>query len=172
MNMKKSYFGAAIVLVFSLAMGISGCATSQLSKAEKAEQQARVAKAVDDSISTRSFTVEVNYVNPQRMPSRMLSYGYGVKIKDGNVIESYLPFFGQVHRAEFGEQTGLNFTDKIEHFQASRVKKDRYAVELIVRRKMERLVYRFDIFDNGKVTFTVNSDNRDSMHFTGEMLLD
>ncbi len=171
MNMKKSYFWAAIVLVFSLAMGFSGCATSQLSKAEKAARQARVAQAVADSLSRRSFTIEVNHVNPQRMPSRMLSFGYGVKVRDGEFIESYLPFFGQVYRAEFGEQTGLNFSDKIVQYQAGKVKNDRYAVELVVRRNLEMLVYRFDIFDNGRATVTVHSDNRDTMVFSGEMIV-
>ena len=169
--MKKSYFLTMIALVFMLAMCFSSCASSQLSKAEKAAQQARVVQAVADSLDRRSFTIEVNHVNPQRMPSRMLTYGYGLKIRDGELIESYLPFFGRVYRAEFGEQTGLNFSDKIVQYQSAKVKKDCYAVELVVRRKLEMLVYRIDIFDNGRATISVRSDNRDSMFFSGEMIV-
>ena len=169
--MKKSIFLTTMALFLWLSIGVWSCATSQATKAEKAARQARVAQAVADSISRRSFTIEVNYINPQRLPSRQLSYGYGVTIRNGEVIESYLPFFGQVYRAEFGEQTGLNFTEKIVQYQAGQVKKDRYAVELVVRRRLEMLVYRFDIFDNGRTTLTVSSDNRDTMHFTGEMMV-
>ena len=169
--MKKSFFLATVALVLWLSVGFSGCATSQQSKAEKAAHQARVAQAVADSLSRRSFTVEVNYVNPQRLPSRQLSFGYGVTIRNGEDIESYLPFFGQVFRPEFGEQTGLNFTEKIVQYQSGKVKNDRYAVELVVRRRLEMLVYRFDIFDNGRVSLTVSSDNRDTMYFTGELVV-
>ena len=51
------------------------------------------------------------------------------------------------------------------------MKNDRYAVELVVRRNLEMLVYRFDIFDNGRATVTVHSDNRDTMVFSGEMIV-
>ena len=160
-NMKKvrlTLQRGAMAVVTCVLLSLMSCATSGMTREEKAAERACVAQAVEDSVMNMTFTVEVNYVNPQRMPSRMLNYGYSVKV-DGDYLDSYLPFFGRVYRAEFGEQTGLHF------------KRDCYAVELVVRRRLEILIYRFDVFSNGKVSLMVTSDNRDSMLFSGELAL-
>ncbi|MBR1468511.1 MAG: DUF4251 domain-containing protein [Prevotella sp.] len=150
---------------------LTGCSTSQATQAEKAERRIRVAQAVADSLRQQTFTIEVSYVNPQRMRSRNLSYGYDLQVRNGEVIESNLPFFGEVRRAEYGSQSGLNFTDKIAQYQSGRLKKDGYFVELVVQRRLEVLFYRIEVFDNGRASVMVNSDNRDSMHFMGEMIV-
>ena len=36
---------------------------------------------------------------------------------------------------------------------------------------METLIYRFEIFDNGRVSLMVRSDNRDTMDYTGELVI-
>ncbi|MCR5131621.1 MAG: DUF4251 domain-containing protein [Prevotella sp.] len=162
--------GAAAILLLMLVAGFTSCATSNMTREEKAAMELRMAQAVEDSLAHRTFTVDVNFVTPQRMPSRSLTYGYGVKVK-GDTIDSYLPFFGRVYRADFGDQTGLNYVDRIVSYQGVKVKKDRYEVELIVRRRLETLIYRFDIFSNGRVSLMVRSDNRDTMSFSGELLV-
>ena len=166
--MRRAWSRVVAASLLVVATGFVACATSGMTREEKAAQKLRVAQAVADSLAERHFSVDVNYVTPQRMPGHNLTYGYGVRVK-GDVIESYLPFFGRVYRAEFGEQTGLNFTDRILDYRSGVVKKGRYAVELVVRRRLETLIYRFDIFENGKTTIMVRSDNRDTMTFSGEM---
>lgn len=101
----------------------------------------------------------------------MLTSEYGVKVK-GDSIDSYLPFFGRVYRAEFGIQTGLRFEDRIVQRQMKRAKKNYYEVDLIIKRHMENLFYSFDIYDNGKVTLLVRSDNRDTMYFSGDLVVE
>ena len=87
-------------------------------------------------------------------------------------ITGEAPFFGRVYRAEFGIQTGLRFEDKIAQRQVKRARKDYYEVDLVVKRHMEHLFYSFDIYDNGKVTLMVRSDNRDTMHFSGDLVIE
>ena len=172
-NMKKvrlTLQRGAMAVVTCVLLSLMSCATSGMTREEKAAERACVAQAVEDSVMNMTFTVEVNYVNPQRMPSRMLNYGYSVKV-DGDYLDSYLPFFGRVYRAEFGEQTGLHFKERIAERKVVKAKGDCYAVELVVRRRLEILIYRFDVFSNGKVSLMVTSDNRDSMLFSGELAL-
>lgn len=169
-DMKKKWQKAvAALLLLCVAVGFGACATSGMTHEEKVAERQRVAQFVADAVANREFKIEVDRVTPQRMSPRILSYGYGVTVK-GDSIDSYLPFFGRVYRAEFGEQNGLRFEDRIAQWQAGQTKKDRYVVELLVRRHMEILYYQFDIFDNGKVSLMVRSDNRDTMYFTGEMV--
>ncbi|MBO4486071.1 MAG: DUF4251 domain-containing protein [Prevotella sp.] len=169
MTQKKLWKAAAALLLLCVAVGFAACATSGMTHEEKVAERQRVAQFVADAVANRDFKIEVDRVTPQRMSPRILSYGYGVTVK-GDSIDSYLPFFGRVYRAEFGEQNGLRFEDRIAQWQAGQTKKDRYVVELLVRRHMEILYYQFDIFDNGKVSLMVRSDNRDTMYFTGEMV--
>ena len=68
-------------------------------------------------------------------------------------------------------QTGLHFKERIAERKVVKAKRDCYAVELVVRRRLEILIYRFDVFSNGKVSLMVTSDNRDSMLFSGELAL-
>lgn len=171
MMMRKLYFLTVAAAFFGLSASLTGCATSEAAKAEKQIRLDRTAQAVEDSLNAKSFTVEVNYISPQRMQPRALTAGYRVIVREGKEIDSYLPFFGQVFRPEFGEQTGLNFKDKIVHYQSGMTKKGHYVVELSVRRSMETLIYRFEIFDNGRVSLMVRSDNRDTMDYTGELVI-
>jgi len=167
---RNIYHLAVAALLLVIVTGFTACATSNMTREEKAAMELRKAQAIEDSLAQGTFSIDVNYITPQRMPSRQLTYGYGVKVK-GDEIDSYLPFFGRVYRAEFGDQKGLNFTDRIESYQANRVKKDRFEVLLVVRRQLEMLFYRFDIFTNGRVSLMVRSDNRDTMTFSGEMII-
>lgn len=150
---------------------MTACATTAETRERRAAEQQRIAQAVEDIVASGDFTVEMNYVNPQRMRSKMLTGEYGVTVK-GDSIDSYLPFFGRVYRAEFGIQTGLRFEDKIAQRQVKRARKDYYEVDLVVKRHMEHLFYSFDIYDNGKVTLMVRSDNRDTMHFSGDLVIE
>lgn len=150
---------------------MTACATTAETRERRAAEQQRIAQAVEEIVASGDFTVEMNYVNPQRMRSKMLTGEYGVTVK-GDSIDSYLPFFGRVYRAEFGIQTGLRFEDKIAQRQVKRARKDYYEVDLVVKRHMEHLFYSFDIYDNGKVTLMVRSDNRDTMHFSGDLVVE
>ena len=173
MMKKCAYFRLllALVPIAVVAVLMAACATTAETREARAAERQRIAQAVEEIVASGDFKVEMNYVNPQRMRSQMLTSEYGVKVK-GDSIDSYLPFFGRVYRAEFGIQTGLRFEDKIVQRQTVKAKKDYYRVDLIVHRHMEHLLYSFDIYDNGKVTLMVRSDNRDTMHFSGDLVVE
>ena len=164
--MKRSIKLLFTGVLAALLMTMVGCSTLE----ERQERQRVTHQLVEQAISQRRMTIEVDHMQTQRYGNHRVTSDFCLKLR-GDTLESYLPFFGQVYRAEFGEQTGLNFSDKIVQYQAGKVKNDRYAVELVVRRNLEMLVYRFDIFDNGRATVTVHSDNRDTMVFSGEMIV-
>ena len=97
---------SALVPMAVAAVLMTACATTAETRERRAAEQQRIAQAVEEIVASGDFTVEMNYVNPQRMRSKMLTGEYGVTVK-GDSIDSYLPFFGRVYRAEFGEQTDL-----------------------------------------------------------------
>ena len=93
-NQYKSYSMKPLSLISILIvvlMAFSSCATKRLTPEQKLAMQDSVARMVSDSITSRKFTVEVNYVNPQRMEARFLNSTYTVRI-EGDSIMSNLPY--------------------------------------------------------------------------------
>jgi len=161
--MRKFFLFITVVLLTS-------CAGSRLTSEERAARDAAVVQMIEDSLTARTFRVDVDYMIPQRMQPRMLSYGYNITVH-GDSISSYLPYFGEAWQTAYGRDEGLIFEGELLHYAAKRHKKGYYMVEMAIRRMYDNLVYRLEIFDNGKASLYVRSDNRRSISYNGEMIL-
>ena len=96
MNMKNKFLS----LFLLVSVLVAACSTSRLTTAQKQARAERIASMMADSIANRTFTVEVNYVSPQRMDARFLNSTYTVCIL-GDSIMSNLPYYGVAYRASF-----------------------------------------------------------------------
>jgi hypothetical protein len=159
-----------IFLAIAMALALVACGTSQTAQQRQASQREKAAQ-VSDSLSNRTFTVEFNYMHPQRFPSRALTSIYFVKVM-GDSIYSYLPYMGVAYRAEYNGDNPLDFRGHIENYETEPAKNGGTYITFDTRNNIERLTYRFTIYDNGSADLDVQSVDRESINYTGEMNLE
>ena len=158
-----------IVGIFSVIM-LTACSTSKLTSEQKAVKHALVTQKVRQAVDDRAYTVEMNYIYPQRMASRHLDYGYTLRIS-GDSIYSYLPYFGRAYSVPYNGGNGLNFKGVMDYYKVTRTKKDCTDVVLGVKDDGDDYQYTMNIYDNGTVSLGVFSRNRESISFSGEMMM-
>lgn len=158
-----------VFLAFILVLVVVSCSISNMTREEKRALELKTAQMVNDSLTNRTFKVDITYVNPTRMPARNLEYGYYIHVfKDS--IDAYIPFFGVAYRAEYGtSDDGLKYKGPISKYDVLRLKKDMQQVNILVKKHFDEILYQIDMFENGKATIFVRSLNREGIHFNGEM---
>ncbi len=131
----------------------------------------KIAQMVDDSLTNRSFKIDMNYMIPNSMPSRNLEYGYYIRVNNDS-IDAYIPFFGVAYRAEYGtDDGGLSYKGPMASYQVSQVRKDLRQVNIIVKKHFDEILYQIDVFTNGRASIFVRSLNREGIQYNGEMTI-
>lgn len=149
-----------LLLMFIIMGTLSGCVSGKMTTAE--------IKAMQAKVEDRHFTVDFDYCQPLRMPSRQLSSEYWVTLSS-DTLHSALPYFGQAHNVPYGGGTALNFEEKIKTVSDKTAKGDWKTITVGVSHEGDDLIYSFHIFDNGKVTLDVTSRERDFISFQGQI---
>jgi hypothetical protein len=93
---------------------------------------------------------------------------YSIKVKDG-VLISHLPFIGQAWRVPYGGGHALNFDAPIVNYTVTQPRTDGYEIRIYVKTDEDEHLYRLTVFDNGRASLDVQSQNRDRISYTGEM---
>ena len=160
---------SALASILLVACGTHAGITGSMTKAER---QIYVANQVYDNLNNRRFTIEVDAMKPLRGGMRMLNDRYELPVKADTVM-SYLPYFGQVYKANpYMQQVGLNFTGTIYDYAAAMVKQGQYRISFRTRTEEDTYVYNIDLFDNGKSDISVFGEFHDAITFTGQMVID
>lgn len=163
--MRKLFALLAVVML------LASCVSSKLSQEEKACKQAERKQQVMAALQKRHYIVNIDYVYPKRMSAQPVVYGYSLKICGDSVI-SCLPYFGRAYNIPYGGGKGLNFTAPISNYQSCRVKKDVTRVYMEIENEEDTYSYQLDIYDNGSVMLDVLPRERESISFSGNMVLD
>lgn len=158
------------VLFFSLAL-LAACGTTHTS-VDKAQAAQRRAAQVADSLQSGFYTVTFNFVIPQRLPSHHLTTDYSVRLL-GDSIVSYLPYFGVAYRADYpaSQESPLVFKSAVADYRMTPGRKDAYLISFKTRRNLELLQYQMEIFSNGNASLTVQSTDRETIMFNGQLHL-
>lgn len=160
-----------IALIMAIAALLVSCGTTSgvTSGMSKAERKAYVADQVYNNLNDRHYTIEVNYMSPRRGGMRSVTGGYELTVK-GDTVDSYLPYFGDVYRANpYAQQKGLHFTSLIYNYTAGMVKQGEYRIQFQTETDEDRYIYTIQVFDNGKSYIDVYAQDRDGIGFSGEM---
>ena len=148
-------------------LAVSACGIlSSETREERVAREAKEAKMVRQAIETGEFTIDIDRMYPLRGTSKMVN-NYSIKVKD-NVLISYLPFIGQAWRVPYGGGHALNFSAPVLNYTATTAK-DGYEIRIFVRTDEDEHLYRLTIFDNGRASLDVQSQNRDRISYTGQM---
>ena len=153
-----------IVGMLSLLMMV-GCATGQ----ERAEQRAKMKKAVAEAVASRHLHIDISNMSTLRYGSKMLTSNYFLELR-GDTLCSDLPYWGQAYQAPIGSPSiGLNFEAPILRYSESRPKANKTQLELDVRTQEDAYHYLIDLYDTGESYIRIRSLNRDPISFDGTL---
>ena len=143
-------------------------ACSSLTPAEKAERRAKRAQAVEQALAARHYRVSVNMMYPRNGKAKTVSSDYGLEVK-GDTLVSYLPYFGRAYNVPYGGGKGLNFTETFTDYHSKKLSNG--ATQVLIKVKNEEDVYEFilEIFDNGSTSIDMNSRERESINYSGNI---
>lgn len=134
-------------------------------KAEKEQQQQ---KEIETLINSKSFVFEAQKVNPQGGRVIILDYNtYFLKFNTEKTT-SDLPFFGRAFNVAYGGDGGIKFEGVPENIKIEKKKKS-YLLKATVKGKDDVYNLTFSIFLNGGATLFVNSNNKASISYDGEI---
>lgn len=158
---------AFIVIAVCLALCVS---------TQKAEERAHVRRVLQlrvvNAVSKRPIKVNVDYMTPYRMPAQHLTTNYSLTIFNDSV-DSYLPYFGVAYQSNFGDgmRGPLIFTSKISNLTITEGKKNTFRITFSAKKGNEVFDYDLLIFDNGKTQIQVQGSARESIMFSGNLVL-
>ena len=151
------------LLLWIVAALLAGCATQQ----QRAEEKARMQKAVTDAVATRHWRVGITSMNAMRYGSQTVTPDFFLELR-GDTLRSYLPYLGQAHRAPMmSPEQGLNFEAPLLKYQESKPKAHLSLIEIDVKTQEDLYRYRIEMYDTGSAYIHVQSQNRDAISFDG-----
>ncbi|MEI8087278.1 MAG: DUF4251 domain-containing protein [Paludibacter sp.] len=147
---------ALVVLIF-----ITACKTAKI-PTEKVQD-------LNKKVESKDFTVEVKYASPSNGGHINLSYGYDLRIKNDSAY-AYLPYYGIAYSAPYNGDGGIKFEELMADYTCVKTKKlDGWDIHFKVKSKENSYDIRLNMFENGNTTISVNSYNRQSITFYGEL---
>ena len=156
--------------VFFWVLLLSVTACSSLSSVERAERDAKLAQAVENVLSERSYTITVSMMYPRRGQSVNVTPDFSLQVEDDTLM-SYLPYYGRAYSVPYGGGKGLNFTAPIQDYREARGHKGNTLISFFVNNGEDILKYTLDIYTNGSASINVISRNRESISFSGYLQL-
>lgn len=165
--MKKQVLMSALMLMFAMLPMMS-----MAQNGHNKDSETMMASQIQNSIEAMTLNVEFNYVYPMRMPSHYLTTTYSIRLK-GDSIMSYLPYFGRAYRSNIAnnDRSPLSFNSTVTDMTIKRGKKKDYVLVFKTRNDSELLEYTLTIFPNRQASLTVNSSDRESINFGGDLVL-
>ena len=122
---------------------------------------------VNDNLKAGDFRIDIDRMYPLRGGSQHVS-NYSLSLKDG-VLNSHLPYIGQAWRVPYGGGHALNFSAEIGSYDVVRTRDGGYEVRIFVKTDEDQHVYTLTVFDNGRASLDVQSQNRERISFSGNM---
>lgn len=167
-NIHKHTYAVITTVLIAVVAFMASCTTQQ--NAAKKADAARTERQIADSIEAKTMQFTFDYVTPMRFPPHYLTTNYSVRLQ-GDSLESYLPYFGRACRSNLAnnDRSPLSFNGKADDIVIKRGKKNDFAVSFRTSNDTEQLEYALRIFPNGKVTLNVNSSDRETISFEGQM---
>ena len=157
-----------ILPLLAVVLTVSSCGVlSSETREERARREAREARMVDENLQSANFRIEIDRMYPVRGSSQHVT-NYSVTVKDG-VLNSHLPYIGQAWRVPYGGGHALNFKADIGSYNVARTRDDGYEVRIFVRTDEDQHVYTLTVFNNGRASLDVQSQNRERISFSGMM---
>jgi hypothetical protein len=157
--MKAIHFFIALSVLFLLS-----CTSTKSLK----ETDEKVTRMVND----RNYEIRMSYANPVRLSQVALSSGYTLSIK-GDSAFAYLPYYGVAYVAPMNPaEGGIKFAEPMQAYKLSEnKKKDGWMIDFKVNTTECHYRFHLLIFSNGNSDVQIISSEKESINFTGELVL-
>lgn len=158
-----------ILLVLLCFFDFSVFAQEKTKKELKAERELQKQKETEALIDSKNFVFEAQKASPQG--GRTLNLDYNTYFLKFNTEKTTcdLPFFGRAFNVPYGGgDGGIKFEGIPEDIKIEKKKKS-YNIKAIVKGKDDVYTLYFNIFFDGGATLSVNSNNRASISYDGEV---
>jgi len=121
-------------------------------------------------VETKDVTVTVHYANPLRMKQVVLTSEYDLRIKNDSAF-AYLPYFGVAYSAPYGSsEGGIKFAEPLKDYVITPNEKlTGWDIHFKIRSSEDTYEIFMNIFNNGSASFSVTSQKRDMISFSGEV---
>jgi len=125
---------------------------------------------VTRKVESKDVTVTVHYANPLRMKQVVLTSEYDLRIINDSAF-AYLPYFGVAYSAPYrSSEGGIKFAEPMTDYAiASNKKSNGWDMHFKIRSKEDVYEIFMNIFNNGSALFSVTSQKRDMISFSGEV---
>lgn len=154
------------ILIFTLITGIIACGSQQT--AVNPEDFDELRKLVE----SRKFAIEQTWANPMGGGMiNLIDNPNHIRVK-GDSVDVFLPYFGVRHMGGgYGSEGGIRFEGVPSKFN---VKENRDRQRIIVSfeagKGTENLQFSITLFTNGNANTSVNSSQRNSISYQGELV--
>ncbi len=164
--MKKIFL--FMIMLFSVSTMFSQ-ETPLTRKERKAAQKAEQIYKTRTSVESGEWQFNANHMLPSSGGSRSLTSSYRVIIKDQD-LDCYLPYFGRAYRAEYGStDSPMNFHGKISDLKVEIWDKGGWIITFKTSNKNDSLDFIFYISETGSANLNVNSIDRQSISYRGDL---
>ncbi len=159
-----------IIPVFLLVAGFAATADAQQSRREKrAAADGIKMEEINKLIESRNFCFIAKNALPMGGGSIFLTSRYSLDVRN-DTVTAWLPYYGESYRAEFGTgEGGIKFTDKPVKSEWNITDK-KYEVVLSVKIPSDEYHLQLTVTRLGYATLNVQSNNRQSISFTGNIV--
>lgn len=164
--MKKIFL--SLVLLLSVLFVNSQEVKKQSRKERRAAREAKKIEEIKTLLDNKTWVFEVNQAIPMAGQAVNVNGSFDAKIKNDSIF-SYLPFYGEAYVGEIGSSEGpFDFEQPILNYSFKKTKKG-YHIKFDVRNKSDYLSFFFHIGRTGSASLNIQSRNRQSMSFYGEI---
>jgi hypothetical protein len=80
-----------------------------------------------------------------------------------------LPYFGRAYNVPYGGGKGLSFSAPIGNYKEYQQKNDLRQIEINLTNDEDTYIYYIKVFDNGSSSIDVQSRQRESISYSGEI---
>lgn len=115
----------------------------------------------------QNFRLAVSQMMPSAYPSRTVSYGYSVAVRNDSAFV-YLPYMGRVYRPVMNDD-GLNFALPVEKFNVEDKGKGTRRIAFSVRKQAVRYDFVLTVYANGTADIFLRPDNAQSISYMADV---
>ena len=123
--------------------------------------------AVKNLVESQNFVFKAQTAQPMSGRTRQLTSEYDLKVLKDSII-AYLPYFGRAYSAPINPSDGgIQFTSSVFEYKKTDRKKGGWDIQIKPKDGKDVWQLNLTILKNGSATLLVNSNNRQSISFSG-----